>query len=88
MMMMLRRAFSTEVKKSKPEYLYGLNPVLAALNAKRRTNSTLYLNIAERGEKKSNDKVSQIQKLASSQNMKIKFLPKMKLQKFSGNRPC
>ena len=58
MMMFLRRAFSNEVKKSKPEYLYGVNPVLAALNAKRRTNSTLYLNIAERGEKKSNDKVS------------------------------
>lgn len=56
-MLFLRRVFSTEVKKSKPEYLYGLNPVLAALSAKKRTNSTLYLNIAERGEKKSNDKV-------------------------------
>ena len=26
--------------------------------------------------------------MATSQNMKIKFLPKMKLHKFSGNRPC
>jgi hypothetical protein len=26
--------------------------------------------------------------MASTQNMKVKYLTKMKLQKFSGNRPC
>lgn len=72
----------------KSDYLYGLNSVLAALSAKRRTNTTLYLNIAEKGERKSNEKISQIHRMASSQNMKVKYMTKMKLLKFTGNRPC
>lgn len=45
-------------KRSKPEYIYGVNPVLAALSADRRFNTTLYLNISEKGERKSSDKIS------------------------------
>lgn len=52
------RFFSEEVKRSKPEYIYGVNPVLAALSANRRFNTTLYLNIAEKGDRKSSDKIT------------------------------
>ena len=51
-------SFSSEIKKSKPEYLYGVNPVLAALSANRRSNTTLYLNISEKGERKSTEKIA------------------------------
>ena len=81
-------AFAHATKKSKPEYLYGLNPVLACLSANRRTPSTLYLNIAEKGERKSSDKMQQIQRMSSSQKIKTKYLVKGKLLKFTGQRPC
>jgi tRNA G18 (ribose-2'-O)-methylase SpoU len=82
-----RRLFSESTKRSKPEYIYGVNPVLAALSAKRRFNTTLYLNISEKGERKSSDKMNQIARMASSQKMKVKFLTKMGLQKFTNGRP-
>ena len=37
-----------KIKKSKPDYLYGLNPVMASLSADRRKFSKLYLNISEK----------------------------------------
>ena len=52
------RYFTTEIKRSKPEYIYGVNPVLAALSTNRRFNTTLYLNIFEKGERKSSEKIS------------------------------
>ena len=52
------RYFTTEIKKRKPEYIYGVNPVLAALSTNRRFNTTLYLNISEKGERKSGEKIS------------------------------
>lgn len=51
------RTFSSEITRSKPEYIYGVNPVLAALSANRRFNTTLYMNISEKGERKSSDKI-------------------------------
>lgn len=70
------RFFSAEIKKSKPEYIYGVNPVLAALSANRRYNTTLYMNIAEKGERKSSEKISQISRMANSKGMKTKYLTK------------
>jgi hypothetical protein len=58
MLSLTRRLFSETVKRSKPEYIYGVNPVLAALSANRRFNTTLYLNISEKGERKSSDKIN------------------------------
>jgi hypothetical protein len=53
-----------ERKNVKPEYLYGANPVYAALRASRRDFSKLYLNIAEKGELKSNERIQKIAALA------------------------
>jgi len=54
------RMFSEGAAKtrSKPEYIYGVNPVLAALSADRRLNTTLYLNMSEKGERKSSEKIN------------------------------
>ena len=38
-----------ERSKGKPEFIYGINPVLASLSANRRTFQRLYLNIGEKG---------------------------------------
>ena len=37
-------------KQGKPDYLFGLNPVYAALKANRRDFDKIYLNIAEKEE--------------------------------------
>ncbi|TNV73150.1 hypothetical protein FGO68_gene3015 [Halteria grandinella] len=77
-----------EVKKGKPEYLYGINPVLASLSAQRRDFQKLYLSITEKGEgRKSSAKVEQIYKMATSYGVKTKYLHKVKLQKFTAARP-
>jgi hypothetical protein len=39
---------SKSKKASKPDYLYGVNPVMASLSAERRKFSKLYLNISEK----------------------------------------
>ena len=39
------------LKKGKPDYLYGINPVMASLTANRREFLRLYLNIGEKEEK-------------------------------------
>ena len=53
-----KNQFKKTLKKSKPDYLYGINPVLAALTANRRDFLRLYLNISEKGQSpKSHDKI-------------------------------
>ena len=39
---------SSKKKQSKPDYLFGINPVIAALKANRREFDKIYLNIAEK----------------------------------------
>jgi tRNA G18 (ribose-2'-O)-methylase SpoU len=82
-------------KKQKPDYLYGLNPVMASLSAERREFSKLYLNISEKpgagGEKQKhvsqNPKVEAVAKMAKKLGVKIKYMHRAKLAKFCGNRP-
>ena len=53
-----KNQFKKQLKKSKPDYLYGINPVLAALTANRREFQRLYLNISEKGQSpKSHEKI-------------------------------
>lgn len=80
-------------RKTKPDYLYGVNPVMASLTADRRKFSKLYLNISEKpgagGEKfrSQSPKIESITKLAKKLGVKIKYMHKAKLSKFCGNRP-
>ena len=76
-------AFSNATKKKKPDYLYGLNPVLASLSAQRRQPQSLYLNMVERSERVSSEKIQKIQRMAKARNLKIKYLTKSKLLKFT-----
>jgi len=70
------------------DYLYGINPVLAALSANRRAEKfRLYLNVAERQGNNNNPKMEQLTKMAQSQNIKVKYLAKGNLSKFCGARP-
>lgn len=63
---------------SKPEYLYGINSVKAALSANWRQMDKLYLNIGEKGkEEKSNTRIEEIHKLATSKGIKTKFITKV-----------
>ena len=62
------------------EYLYGINPVLASLSARRRTFDKLYLSITEKGEgRRSSPKIEQIYKMASSYGLKVKYLHKVRV---------
>lgn len=77
-----------ELKKSKPDYIYGLNPVLASLTANRREFSKLYLNIELKNEGSvGNAKIEQIRMLANHYKIKIKFMGKKNLSDFTGSRP-
>ena len=79
------------------EYLYGINPVLASLSARRRSFDKLYLSITEKGEgRKSSPKIEQIYKMASNYGVKIKYMhkvsrhlsfKKVKLAAFTASRP-
>jgi len=70
------------------DYLYGINPVMAALSANRRAEKfRLYLNIAERQGTNTNPKMEKITKMAQSQNIKVKYMAKGNLAKFCGSRP-
>ena len=53
-------------KKSKPDYLYGINPVYASLRANRRQFQKLYLNIAEKeaSTQANNPRIDKIKQLA------------------------
>mmetsp|Transcript_12725 Transcript_12725/g.21448 ORF Transcript_12725/g.21448 Transcript_12725/m.21448 type:complete len:227 (+) Transcript_12725:116-796(+) len=77
-----------ELKKSKPEYLYGLNPVLASLTANRRQFLKLYLNINEKGNSpKSHPKIEKIYRMATSFGVKPKFMGRNQLSDFTKSRP-
>ena len=77
MFSLVARRFASEVKKQKPEYLYGVNPVLAALSADRRKMTTLYLNISEKAEnKESTAKIAQIKRMSNAKKIKTKFVTK------------
>ena len=83
-----KNQFKKTLKKSKPDYLYGINPVLAALTANRRDFLRLYLNISEKGQSpKSHDKIEQIHKMANHYGVKTKYMTKAKLGDFTGSRP-
>lgn len=88
MFSLVARRFVSEVKKQKPEYLYGVNPVLAALSADRRKMTTLYLNISEKAEnKESTAKIAQIKRMSNAKKIKTKFVTKHALQKFTNGKP-
>ena len=70
----------------KPDYLYGINPIIAALSAERRDFQRLYLNISEKSERKSNDKINQIIEMANKSKIKTKYLTRQKLSKFCNGR--
>jgi hypothetical protein len=53
-----------EMKKSKPEYLYGINPVYAALRAQRRHIGKLHVNVVEKENQKPNEKIQKVLRLA------------------------
>ena len=60
------------------DYVYGINPVLACLSAKRRTFQKLYVAMNEKGEgRKSSPKIEQILKMATSYGVKVKYLHKV-----------
>ena len=59
---------------------------MAALTAEKRDIQRLYLNIAEKGEKKTNPKISQIYDLAVKAGVKTKYMHRAKLSKFCGGR--
>ena len=63
-----------ETKMKKPDYLYGINSVMAALSAERREFQRLYLNISEKSERKSNEKINQIIEMAGKAKIKTKYL--------------
>ena len=73
-------------KMSKPEYLYGVNPIFAALKAERRDFQKLYLNVAEKGEKKSSARIQAIAKLAKEAGIESKYMHRVKLDKFTSGR--
>ena len=77
-----------EGKRSKPEYVYGANPVYAALRAQRRDFQKLYLNIAEKdGEQRmSNTRIAKISALAKQAGIQTKYMHRAKLSKFCGGR--
>lgn len=61
------------------EYIYGINPVLAALSAKRREFMRLYLNITERQEgRESSPHIRQITKMSKNNGVKIKYMAKVR----------
>jgi tRNA G18 (ribose-2'-O)-methylase SpoU len=83
-----KNQFKKALKKSKPDYLYGINSVLAALTSNRRDFLRLYLNISEKGQSpKSHDKIDQIHKMANHYGVKTKYMTKAKLSDFTGSRP-
>lgn len=60
------------------EYIYGINPVLAALSAQRREFMRLYLNITERQEgRQSNEHIKQITQMSKNFGVKTKFIAKV-----------
>ena len=70
----------------KPDYLYGINPVIAALSAERREFQRLYLNISEKSERKSSEKIDKIIGMAGKSKIKTKYLTRHKLSKFCNGR--
>lgn len=60
------------------DYLYGINPVLAALHANRRKFDKLYLSITEKGKTRKSEKLAKIEDLASKRKLEIKYLHKVK----------
>ncbi len=68
----------------KPDYLFGINPVTAALSSSKRNPLRLYLNISEKERK--GERTKRIFDLAESKGVKTKYLIKSKLEKFCGGR--
>ena len=79
--------FQSSLSSFPLEYIYGINPVLAALSAKRREFDRLYLNITERQEgRESSPHIKQITKMSKNYGIKIKYMAKVRdmLDKFVG----
>lgn len=66
--------------------MYGANPIFAAFKAQRRDFQKLYLNIAEKGENKSNPRIAAIAQLAKEAGIQTKYMHRAKLAKFCGGR--
>ena len=78
---------SKDKKRTKPEYLFGINPVYAALRAQRRKPQKLYLNIAEKDQSKvPNSRIQKITDLAKKEKIQMKYMHRVKLAKFCGGR--
>lgn len=61
------------------EYIYGINPVLAALSAQRREFNRLYLSITERQEgRQSSEHIKQITDMSKNYGVKIKYMAKVR----------
>lgn len=74
---MTRNQHQKILKNKKPDYLYGVNTVLASLSANRRNFTRLFLNLDQRGlSPKSSPKIEQIFKMSSHYGIKIKYVTK------------
>ncbi|KAM3127259.1 hypothetical protein pb186bvf_020627 [Paramecium bursaria] len=64
----------------KPDYLYGINPIMAAINVKRREIFELY--VADNQNKNVNPRISNIMNKAHQLKIPVQILSKVKLEKF------
>jgi len=59
------------------EFIYGINPVLAALHANRRKFDKLYFSITEKGKARKSENVAKIEDLANKRKLEIRYLHKV-----------
>ena len=73
--------------KKHPEFLYGINPILASLQANRREFRRLFLDFSEKGrEELSNPKLDKIKKMCNHYGVRVKYLAKKKMQDMTKTR--
>ncbi|XP_028410914.1 rRNA methyltransferase 1, mitochondrial-like [Dendronephthya gigantea] len=74
------------VNISKKEYLFGISPCLAALEARRRKFYSIYLN-DDASNTKSRPQFEDLERISARRNIPIKLVSRKRLDDLSGNRP-